>query len=134
MDERLYTKLSSEFDKLDENELTLVINQVARRMIILRATTPDSAFWYGVLMRVNKWLSTEPIVNEKEKELLLNPPTNVSGRTRAVKSMRERTGANMAACMEIVDAWIKDNLSRVHDSVKSSFLSSAKNRKEAGLP
>lgn len=121
------------FDKLDENELRLVINQVARRMMILRATTPDAAFWYGVLMRVNKWLSTTPEVNDEEKELLINPPTAISGRARAMKNMRERSGMQLSACKDIVDAWIKDNIDKVHTSVKASFYTSEKNRKEANV-
>lgn len=115
------------FDKLDENELSLVLDQVARRMMMLRTSTPDAAFWYGVLRRVGKWLSTEPVVNEVEKNLLFSPPTNLNGRTRAIKSMRERSGANMAACIEIVDKWVLDHLDEVDAAVRNSFLSNTKN-------
>lgn len=131
MEEALINKLFESFDKLDENELTLVINQVARRMIMLRASTPDSTFWYGVLMRVNKWLKTDPHVNEAEKAHLLAPPGSLNGRTRAIKSMRERSGANMAACMDIVDKWILENLHAVDPVVRASFLSNAKNAEAA---
>lgn len=134
MEDSLTNKLFETFDRLDENGLALVLHQVGRRLLVLRCTTPDASFWYSVLMRVNKWLASEPIVNDAEKALLLNPPANVSGRVRAIRSMRERTGANMSACKEIIDDWIKENLSLVHDSVRSSWLSSDKNRKEAGVP
>ncbi len=121
------------FDQLDENELALVLNQIGRRMLVLRSDVPDSAFWYGVLMRVNKWLATQPFVNDAEKQLLVNPPSNVSGRVRAIKSMRERSGRNMYSCMAVVDKWIKENLDLVHDSVRASYLANDKNRREAGV-
>lgn len=122
-------KLLENFDQLDENQLALVLNQVGRRMLNLRFDSPDSTFWYGVLMRVNKWLSTQPSVNEAEKQLLFNPPTNVSGRIRAIKSMRDRSGRNMTACMHVIDKWIGENINTVHESVKVSYLSSEKNRR-----
>ena len=131
MEEKLVDKLFESFDQLDENELMLVLNQVGRRMLVLRCESPDSSFWYSVIMRVAKWLSTEPTVNEAEKQVLLSPPTNVSGRMRAIRSMRERSGRNLTACKDVVDKWIKDNLAMVHESVRESFLSSDKNRKEA---
>lgn len=121
------------FDKLDENELAMVINQISRRMAVLRCTSPDIAFWHGVLMRVCKWLATEPVVNESEKKLLIDPPTNVSGRTRAVKNMRERSGMNMSTCMGIIDAFIHDNLDKVHATVRASYLSNDKNRRAHGI-
>jgi len=62
MEETLVNKMFESFDTLDENELMLILNQVGRRMLVLRCETPDASFWYGVLMRVSKWLSTEPIV------------------------------------------------------------------------
>ncbi len=123
MEEKNVDKLFETFDKLDENELTLVLNQVGRRMLILRASAPDSSFWYSILMRVNKWLATEPIVNEDEKKLLINEqPSNLNGRTRAIKNMRERSGRNMSACMAVVDKWISDNIDLVHESVRTSYL------------
>lgn len=123
------------FDRLDENELNLVLNQVARRMLVLRAGVPDATFWFGVLMRVGRWLQTEPVVNEVEKEYLLNPKLDngspISGRVRAMKNMRERTGANLSACKEIVDLWIKDNIEIVHPSVKASWLCCKENMEKA---
>jgi len=128
MEDNTLDKMFETFDKLDENELTIVINQVARRMMLLRCTTPDVAFWYEVLMRVNRWLSTDPAINDNEKNLLVSPPTGVSGRAQATISMRKRSGMQLSACKNIIDAWIKDNLALVHDSVRSSYFSSDKNR------
>lgn len=131
MEEALVNKMFESFDKLDENELALVLNQVARRMLVLRVSTPDASFWYGVLMRVGKWLQTEPFVNEAEKKFLVDPPFDngrpVSGRVKAIKSMRERSGAQMSACKEIIDVWIKENFDIVHPSVKESWLCNKKN-------
>lgn len=114
------------FDNLDEDQLRLVINQVARRMLILRCTTPDVAFWHSALMRVNKWLGSTPAVNEIEEKYLTSPAENTSGRVRAIRHMRERSGMQMAAVKEIIDAWIKENLSIVHESVKNSYLTGIK--------
>jgi hypothetical protein len=119
-------KLFESFDKLNENELAMVLQQVARRMLFLRCTTPDSGFWYDVLMRVGKWLNADPIVNDVEKAILHNPEPDTSGRVRAMRNMRERSGLQLSACKHIVDDWIKHNLDFVHHSVKESFL----NRKE----
>jgi hypothetical protein len=131
MDEIIVNKMFETFDKLDENELTLIINQVARRMMTLRCATPDTAFWYSVLLRVSKWLATTPFVDETEKKFLINPPfdgeTRLSGRVQAMKHMRERSGAQLSACKEIIDVWIKDNLSSVHPTVSASWLSNNKN-------
>lgn len=128
MEEQLVDKLFESFNQLDENELTLVINQVARRMMMLRYDTPDSSFWFGVLMRVSKWLAADPRINETEKDMLLSPPATLSGhspthgRVRAIKNMRDRSGRNMTACMAVIDGWIKDNFDSVDESVKTSYL------------
>lgn len=119
------------FDALDENELNLVLNQVARRMLVLRAGVPDASLWYGVLMRVGKWLRTEPVLNDTEKNFLIDPPLDngkpISGRIRAIRNMRERSGGNLSACKEIIDAWIKDNFDAVHSSVRESWLCNKQN-------
>lgn len=132
MDELLVNKLFESFDKLDENQLALVLNQVARRMLFLRSTTPDTSFWYSVLMRVNKWLSTEPVVNEVEKRILIDPPFDdgkpISARTRAIRHMRERSGTQLSACMKIVDKWVGENIKFVHAAVRESWLSNTNNR------
>jgi len=126
-------KISETFDELDENELAIVLTQVARRMSVLRCTTPDMLFWHSVIMRVNKWLSTEPVLNHVEKEFLLSPPANTSGRLRAMRSMRDRSGMQINACKEVIDAWIKINIELVHDSVRASYFCNENNRKAHGL-
>lgn len=134
MDETLINKMFETFDKLDENECALVINQVARRMMVLRCNVPDASFWYSTLLRIARWLSTTPTINEVEKEMLIDPPfveeKRTSGRVQAMKHMRERSGTQLSACMKIVDAWVENNLEVVHPIVKASWLSTQKNRLE----
>lgn len=131
MEHMLANKLLETFDNFDENDLSMVLKQVARRMMVLRARTEDSTFWFGVLLRVSKWLSQTPVVNTVEQELLIDPPfadnKRMSGRMQAIKHMRERSGMQLTACMHIVDAWVKDNFERVHETVRASWLSCKEN-------
>lgn len=116
--------ITQNFDQLDENQLVMVLNQVARRMLILRQDTLDSPFWYSVIMRVSKWLTTAPVMTETEKQLLINPPETSTGRMKAIRSMRARTGSNITVCRDIIDDWIKNNINIVHNSVRVNYLAS----------
>ena len=122
--------LETTLNSFDENQLGMLLHQIGRRMLILRATTPDSAFWYSVLMRVNKWLSTTPILDDEEKTLLCTEPgPGVSQRIRAVRHLRDRTGMRLHACLDLVDDWISNNMNSVHESVKASYISYRENKK-----
>lgn len=116
--------LNNTFEAFGENELTAILHQVAKRMMVLRSRTPDALFWFNVLMRVNKWLSVAPVISENEKALLLTAPGTVSGRTKAIMSLRSRSGMRLYACKDIIDTFIKDNMDLVHPSVKEGYLTS----------
>src|SRR5438045_1102803 len=98
------------FEAMDERDLALVLTQVNRRMLMLRAGVPDTVFWYSVLARICKLLSASPTLTTSEKNLLSNPPKDVNARIQVIKRLRERSGARLYACRDIVDEWMKLNL------------------------
>ncbi len=98
------------FDKFDEHDLSLVLQQVRRRLIMIRQDTPDAPFWFSTLVRVGKWLDNSPVLNPQEKNTILNPPDGLtSGRVRAIRMFRERTGMRLRACQDVVNKWMTDN-------------------------
>lgn len=95
------------FDSFDESDLALILQQVGKRFLILRSAYPDSAFWFSIIQRVIKVLSSSPQLNDEEKNLILNPPENGNGNIKAIRSLRDRTGLRLRACKDIIDAWIE---------------------------
>lgn len=98
------------FENFDEHDLSIVLQQVRRRLTELRYETPDAMFWINALTRMSKWLAASPTLTEQEKEVIRNPPDGLTtGRIRAIKMLRERTGMRLRACQEIVNKWMTDN-------------------------
>ena len=94
------------FDSLDTYELSLVLRQLGKRMLILRQSVPDSGFWFGVVERVSQWLQYDVTLNEDEKKILIEDPRN---RSKAMLSLRRRTGMKLCAVKEIVETWMRVN-------------------------
>ncbi len=96
------------FDAFDEQDLSLVLIQVARRMLALRPNTPDIGFWHSTIYKASKFLNSFPSLTDEEKNLIIN--TNGAGKITAIKKMRERTGMRLRACNDIVKEWVVKNL------------------------
>src|SRR5271157_1749737 len=92
------------FDAFDEADLSIVLTQVARRMVQLRPNTPDVGFWYNTIYKVSKFLNSFPSLNETEKQMLVK--SNGNGIINAIRSMRDRTGMRLKPCHDIVKAWV----------------------------
>lgn len=98
--------LNKSFNEMDIDELTIIINQVGRRILEIRQKAPNVVFWFGLVCRLSKWLNNEPHLNEAEKQLIIGPnPVQVNGRIRAIKHLRERTGMPLRHAATIVDEW-----------------------------
>jgi hypothetical protein len=96
------------FDAFDENDLALVLTQVARRMLVLRKDTPDIGFWHSTIFRVSKFLGALPTLTEAEKNILL--VSNGTRKIDVIRSIRQRTGFRLRACSEMVKSWIAKNM------------------------
>lgn len=99
------------FDVLDEKELSMIIRQAARRMVMLKQKMPDIGFWYTTLMSISKIIENndEPVLNQTEINLILNPPPDKNGRTQAAIALRKRMDMRLRSAVLIVDKWMNDN-------------------------
>jgi hypothetical protein len=96
------------FDLFDEQDLSLVLNQVARRMLALRPNTPDIGFWYSTLFRISRFLNSFPALTEEDKQSLLK--NRGAGKIAVIRKLQERTGMRLKPCHEIVKAWMLKNM------------------------
>lgn len=99
------------FDLFDEQDLSLVLNQVARRMLQLRPNTPDIGFWHTTIFRISKFLNSFPNLTEEEKQIIINAKDG-AGKVAAVRKMRERTGMRLRACHDIIKDWAEKNITK----------------------
>lgn len=102
--------LNKFFNEMDESDLALILDEIGKRMLIIRAGTPSAPFWFGVLCRISRWLNNAPSLNEAEKSLVRGPwPDGVNGKIRAMINLRVRTGIRLTHSKQIVEQWIKEN-------------------------
>lgn len=102
-------KLDELFEHYNEEDLDLILKQVARRMLVLRRKSKDVVFWNETLIRIGKWLSNVPRVNKEEEDLIRNPPQGTNGYVQVIRHLRLRTGMRLKEAKEVVDVWLSAN-------------------------
>lgn len=102
--------ISKMIDALDENDLIILLQQIGKRILVLRMNTPDAPFWFNVLLRITKWLSSEPTLNQEECDLIVNPPEGINGKVKAIIRFRARTGMRLHTARDVVEAWMTANI------------------------
>ncbi len=99
------------FDQFDEQDLSIVILQVAKRMLELRIHTPDIGFWYSVLFKTSKFLSSFPVLNDEEK--LLACDNDARSLIKATRKLQDRTNMRLRPAYDIVKEWVFKNADRL---------------------
>jgi len=117
--------LGKMLDGLDDKDLSYILLQVARRILVSRADSKDCSFWFFVLSRVAKWLDNPPVFTDEERLFLTNPPEGVNGKIRAIKSIRARTGMRLFEIKTLVETWMTDN--NIANSTTNSAVIEANN-------
>lgn len=100
--------LDKTFDHFDENDLSLTIRQIARRMVLLKQDIPDIGFMYDTMINFSKIIEGGTM-NDEEKNLILNPPPGSDGVAKAIVALKNRLGMRVHAAKNVVDRWIKHN-------------------------
>lgn len=102
--------ISHMFDNIDEQDISIIIKHVARRMLLLRSNSSHASFWFNALTKFNKWIVADlKQLTQQEIEAIKNPPVGSKGWLLATRMVRERTGLGLQAAKKIVDQWLKDN-------------------------
>lgn len=98
------------FDTLTAEELSQILELVAKRMIMLRKEDKKAGFWFSTLFRIAKWIRADLTPNVEERKLLIEYLAKKNGRAKlaAYKSMRDRAGVGLTTCRDIFDKWVNE--------------------------